>query len=116
MAARFVGHGYSALNAPAKAEGFCQAHGEPAPLQGVAGLTQLGNQITLVGLLEVACHLIPQAKTAAVVSLRVVQRALEGTGIHNSRYLECQLYGASAGPRCSTLASPCQLTSVAEKL
>ena len=85
MAAGFVGHGHGTLDPPAEAEGFGQSHCQAAFAQFVTVGPQLGNQIALVGLLKGAGDLVSQTEAAAVVALRVVQGALEGTGIHSGR-------------------------------
>ena len=63
-------------------------------LEGVAVFADLGDQIALVGLLQAAGHLFSPAETAAVVALRVVQRSLEGMGIHRADHGLRQLYGS----------------------
>ena len=78
-----VGHGHGPLDAPAEPEGFRQLHLQAAVLQLIAVFTDAGDQIALVGLLQAAGHLFPQAKAAAVVAIGVMQRSLKRAGIHS---------------------------------
>ena len=93
VAPGFVGHRHRPLYAPAEPKSFRQPHGEAAALERVAAFPQLGDQIALVGLLQASCHLIAQTEASAVVTLRVVQGAFEGAGIHSVEVSVNQLYG-----------------------
>ena len=82
MAAGLIGNGHRALHPPAETKGFGQANRDAPLAQLIAVLTDVLDQLALVGLLKASGHLVGTAKTAAVVTLGMMQRSLEGAGVH----------------------------------
>ena len=80
--AGFVRHGDGAFNAPAKAEGFGEAHTEAAMAELVAVFADGPDQTALIGLFKASSHFFGTPESASVVTVGMMQGALEGVGIH----------------------------------
>ena len=91
--AGFVGHRHSTFNTPAEPESFRQAHVEPAVFQSVAVVSDRADQAALVGLLKAFRHFLGAPEASPVVTLGMVEGALEGVGVHGGRWSGATLCG-----------------------
>ena len=91
--AGLVGHRHSSFNTPAEAEGFRQPDVEPAVFQSVAVVPDRADQAALVGLLKALRHFLGAPEASPVVTLGMVEGALEGVGVHGGRWSGATLCG-----------------------
>ncbi len=91
--AGLVGHCHGTFDAPAETECFGQSNVEPTVFKPIAVVPNRADQTALVGLFEAFCHFLGTPEASPVVTLGMVEGALEGVGVHGVRRCGVTLCG-----------------------